>query len=139
MNNMETARLAVTAAETGHLVFATLHTENAVRTVNRVLDIFPIEQQGQVRSMLSESLRGVICQRLVPRSDEPGRVPAVELLFTTPAMRNLIREQKVHQLPNAIRMSRNMGNRILEDHARELLEAGQISKETFDRLCREET
>jgi len=138
MNDIDTARLAVTAAETGHLVFATLHTENAVRTINRVLDIFPPDEQGQVRSMLSESLRGIICQRLVTRSDEPGRIPAVEMLFTTPAMRNLIREQKVHQLPNAIRMSRNIGNQILEDHARELLDAGQINQETYERLCRED-
>ncbi|NLN61438.1 MAG: PilT/PilU family type 4a pilus ATPase [Myxococcales bacterium] len=138
MNNIETARLAVTAAETGHLVFATLHTENAVRTVNRVLDIFPPEEQGQVRSMLSESLRGVICQRLVPRSDEPGLIPAVELLFTTPAMRNLIRDQKVHQLPNAIRMSRNVGNRTLPDYAQELFEQKRISQETYEQLCQEE-
>jgi len=138
MNDIETARLTISAAETGHLVFATLHTDNAVRTINRVLDIFPPDEQNQIRAMISESLRGVICQRLVPREDEPGLIPIVEMLFTTPAMRNLIREQKVYQLPNAISMSRDLGNMTFKDHAQELLQKGQISKKTFDSFTVEE-
>jgi twitching motility protein PilT len=138
MNDIETARLTISAAETGHLVFATLHTDNAVRTVNRVLDIFPPDEQNQIRAMISESLRGVICQRLVPREDEPGLIPIVEMLFTTPAMRNLIREQKVYQLPNAISMSRDLGNMTFKDHAQELLQKGQISQKTFDSFTVEE-
>ncbi|MBN2803050.1 MAG: PilT/PilU family type 4a pilus ATPase [Deltaproteobacteria bacterium] len=138
MNDIETARLTISAAETGHLVFATLHTDNAVRTINRALDIFPPDEQNQIRAMLSESLRGVICQRLVKREDEPGLIPVVEMLFTTPAMRNLIREQKVYQLPNAISMSRNMGNMTFADHAQELLENGQISEKVYNQFTEEE-
>jgi twitching motility protein PilT len=138
MNDLETARLTISAAETGHLVFATLHTDNAVRTINRALDIFPPDEQNQIRAMLSESLRGVICQRLVSRSDEPGLIPVVEMLFTTPAMRNLIREQKVYQLPNAISMSKNMGNMTFVDHAQKLLEKGMISQNVYNQFTSEE-
>lgn len=139
MNDVETARLAISASETGHLVFATLHTDNSVRTINRVLDIFPPEEQQQIRSMLAESLRGVVCQRLVARDGEPGRIPVMELLFMTPAIRNLIREQKVYQLPNAIRMSKDIGNRTFADYAQELLAKKDISEATFEQFCREET
>jgi twitching motility protein PilT len=134
MHDRETAQLAVTAAETGHLVFATLHTQSAIRSINRVLDLFPAEEQGQVRTILAESLRGVVSQHLVPRADAPGRVPVTELLFVTPAIRNLIREQKIHQLKNALRISRNVGNMSFEDHATELLEKKIISQQTFDSL-----
>lgn len=139
MNDVDTARLAISAAETGHLVFATLHTDNAVRTITRVLDIFPPEEQSQIRSMLSESLRGVVCQRLVLRDSEPGLIPVMELLFTTPAMRNLIRENKVFQLPNAIRMSKDIGNRTFAEYAKDLLLKGEISERTYEQFCREET
>jgi twitching motility protein PilT len=135
MHDRETAQLAVTAAETGHLVFATLHTQSAIRSINRVLDLFPAEEQGQVRTVLAESLRGVVSQQLVPRADVPGRVPVVELLFVTPAIRNLIREQKVHQLRNALRISRNVGNMSVEDHAAELLEKKLISERTHEAIC----
>ena len=135
MHDRETAQLAVTAAETGHLVFATLHTQSAVRSINRVLDLFPAEDQGQVRTVLAESLRGVVSQQLVPRADAPGRVPVVELLFVTPAIRNLIREQKVHQLRNAMRISRNVGNLLMEDHAAELLEKKLISDKRYKAIC----
>ena len=135
MHDRETAQLAVTAAETGHLVFATLHTQSAVRSINRVLDLFPAEDQGQVRTVLAESLRGVVSQQLVPRADAPGRVPVVELLFVTPAIRNLIREQKVHQLRNAMHISRNVGNLLMEDHATELLEKKLISDKTYKAIC----
>jgi twitching motility protein PilT len=134
MHDRETAQLAVTAAETGHLVFATLHTQNAIRSINRVLDLFPPEDQGQVRTVLAESLRGVVSQQLVPRADPGGRVPAVELLFVTPAIRNLIRDQKVHQLKNAMRISRGVGNQSLEDHAIELHAQRLIDDRTLERL-----
>ena len=138
MRDLETARLTVTAAETGHLVFATLHTENAVRSINRVLDLFPPDEQNQVRMVISESLRGVISQRLVPRADVPGRIPVVELLFFTPAMRNLIRDQKIYQLKNAIQISRDLGNQTVADHARELFEKRLISEKTHEWLCARE-
>jgi len=134
MHDRETAQLAVTAAETGHLVFATLHTQSAIRSINRVLDLFPAEEQGQVRTVLAESLRGVVSQQLVPRDDVPGRVPAVELLFVTPAIRNLIRDQKVHQLKNAMRISRAVGNLSVEDHAADLLSQKLINDKTFESL-----
>jgi twitching motility protein PilT len=134
MHDRETAQLAVTAAETGHLVFATLHTQSAIRSINRVLDLFPAEEQGQVRTVLAESLRGVVSQQLVPRADVPGRVPVVELLFVTPAIRNLIRDQKVHQLKNALRISRAVGNLSVEDHAAELRAQKLISDQTFESL-----
>jgi len=134
MNDLETARLTISAAETGHLVFATLHTENAVRSINRLLDIFPPEEQNQVRGVISESLRGVISQILVKRNDAPGLIPVAEILFMTPAMRNLIREQKVYQLPNAIKVSKDLGNQLLEDHAREMLTDDKISKKTFEKI-----
>jgi len=134
MHDRETAQLAVTAAETGHLVFATLHTQSAIRSINRVLDLFPAEEQGQVRTVLAESLRGVVSQQLVPRADASGRVPVAELLFVTPAIRNLIREQKVHQLRNALRISRNVGNLSLEDHAAELLERKVIDERTYEAI-----
>jgi twitching motility protein PilT len=134
MHDRETAQLAVTAAETGHLVFATLHTQNAIRSINRVLDMFPAEEQGQVRTVLAESLRGVVSQQLVPRADVPGRVPVVELLFVTPAIRNLVRDQKVHQLKNALRISRAVGNLSIEDHAADLKAQKLISDKTFESL-----
>jgi twitching motility protein PilT len=137
MHDLETAQLAVTAAETGHLVFATLHTQNAVRSINRVLDMFPAEEARQIRTVLAENLRGVISQQLVPRADVPGRVPVVELLFVTPAIRNLIREEKVHQLKNAIQISRNIGNLTAEDHAAQLLERKLIDEQTYQRVCDE--
>ncbi|HUT78443.1 MAG TPA: PilT/PilU family type 4a pilus ATPase, partial [Polyangia bacterium] len=134
MHDRETAQLAVIAAETGHLVFATLHTQNAIRSINRVLDMFPAEEQGQVRTVLAENLRGVVSQQLVPRADVPGRVPAVELLFVTPAIRNLVRDQKVHQLKNALRISSGAGNLSVEDHAAELKAKKLISDRTFESL-----
>lgn len=135
MHDRETAQLAVTAAETGHLVFATLHTQNAIRSINRVLDLFPAEEQGQVRTVLAESLRGVVSQQLVHRADAGGRVPVCELLFVTPAIRNLVRDQKVHQIKNALRISRSVGNLSSEDHAAELLEHKLIDDKTYEAIC----
>ena len=94
MRDLETISLAITAAETGHLVFATLHTNSAIKTIDRVIDVFPEGQQTQIRVMLSESLRGVVAQALLPRPDRQGRVPVVEILVNVPAVANLIREGK---------------------------------------------
>src|SRR5205085_6415646 len=98
MRDLETVSLAITAAETGHLVFGTLHTTNATRTIDRVLDVFPPKEQAQIRAMVSESLRGIISQQLVPKADGSGRVAALEVLFTTPAVANLIREKQTFKL-----------------------------------------
>jgi twitching motility protein PilT len=135
MSDLETTRLTMSAAETGHLVFATLHTQNAVRAVNRLLDIFPAEEQGQVVSMLSESLRGVISQTLVPRSDGDGLIPVVDVLVPTLAIRNLIRDRKLHLVRNTMSISSNEGNICMADHAKDLLAQGIISQETYDAVC----
>lgn len=134
MHDPETARLAVTAAETGHLVFATLHTQSAIHSINRVLDIFPPGEQAQVRAILAESLKGVVAQQLVPRADVQGRVPVTELMFANPAVRNLIREDKIHQVHSALRVSKESGNLTMEEHAQLLLDRGLISQKTRDGL-----
>ncbi|MCP4677235.1 MAG: PilT/PilU family type 4a pilus ATPase [Deltaproteobacteria bacterium] len=139
MHDLETARLAISAAETGHLVFATLHTENVVRSINRVIDIFPSDEQDQVRSIISESIRGVVSQRLVRRSDVQGRIPVVELLFVTTAMRNLIRDSKIYQLKNMIAISREVGNMLAEDHGKILHEKDLISEETYKQILADQS
>ena len=131
MNDTETAHLTISAAETGHLVFATLHTNNAVRSVNRVIDMFPPEEQPQIRTMLSESLRGVISQRLVPKAAGDALIPLVEIMFTTTAISNLIRERKNYQIPNVIKISKNKGNTTFEDYAIDLHEQGLIDDEVL--------
>src|SRR5204862_1730745 len=110
MRDLETIQLAMTAAETGHLVFGTLHTNNAPKTIDRIIDVFPQNQQAQVRTMLSESLRGVIAQTLFPRLDKPGRVAAFEVLTSSHAIANLIREGKTHQIPSIMQTSMEAGN-----------------------------
>jgi len=130
LRDLETTRMAITAAETGHLVFGTLHTTGATRSVDRVLDIFPPKEQNQIRAMVSESLRGVISQQLVPRADGRGRVPAVELMFSTPAVANLIREFKTFQLPSVMQTGKRLGMRTMEESLQELRENGIITKET---------
>src|SRR3982751_3932147 len=111
MRDLETISLAITAAETGHLVLGTLHTGNASRTLDRLLDVFPVDQQEQIRMMVSESLRGVISQQLVPRADATGRVLALETLTNTPAVANVIREAKTFMLPGIIQTGRKQGMR----------------------------
>jgi twitching motility protein PilT len=129
LRDLETIQLALSAAETGHLVLATLHTQNAIRTINRVLDAFPPAQQSQVRIMFSEALRGVISQRLVRRADGQGRVAALELLVMTPAVSNLIREERQFQIRSLMQTGRTLGMRLLDDSLRELVAAGTITKE----------
>ena len=109
MRDLETVSLALTAAETGHLVFATLHTGSCTKSIDRIIDMFPKEQQQQVRSMLSESLEAVIAQTLLPTKDGKGRVPAVEIMIASTAVRNLIREEKTYQIPSIIQASTKEG------------------------------
>ncbi len=115
LRDRETTQLAVSAAETGHLVFATLHTTSAGQTLYRLLDFFPPDQRNQVRAMISESLRGILCQRLVPRADGQGRVLAMEILLNVPAIANIIREDRIYQLPNMIQINQHSGMRLLDE------------------------
>ena len=134
MRDLETISLAITASETGHLVLATLHTSNASRTLDRILDAFPVEQQGQIRTMVSESLRGIISQQLVPKADGSGRVVALEVMVNTPAVANLIREAKTFMLPGIIQTGKKLGMRLMDDSLMELVESGTISPhEAYDR------
>jgi len=127
MRDLETVSLAITASETGHLVMGTLHTGNASRTLDRLLDVFPIDQQDQIRVMVSESLRGVVSQQLVPRIDGKGRVLALEILTNTPAVANVIREAKTFMLPGIIQTGRKQGMRLMDDSLTQLFDQGLIS------------
>ncbi|MBV9656494.1 MAG: type IV pilus twitching motility protein PilT [Verrucomicrobia bacterium] len=129
MRDLETISLAITASETGHLVLGTLHTGSAARTLDRVLDVFPTDQREQIRIMVSESLRGVVSQQLVPRADGKGRVLALEILTNTPAVSNCIREAKTFMLPGIIQTGRKQGMKLMDDSLRELAEAGVIARE----------
>jgi twitching motility protein PilT len=129
LRDRETISLALTAAETGHLVLATLHTDNAVRTVNRVVGSFPPDQQEQVRAMLSESLRAVISQRLLPRADGAGEVAAIEVMRVNRAISNLIRENKTVQLRSILQTGRSQGMRLLDDSLAELVRSGVVRRE----------
>ena len=129
LRDLETISLALTAAETGHLVLATLHTSGAVRTLNRILGVFPPDQQAQIRTMFSESLRAVISQRLVLRADGSGRVPAIEILPNTKAVANLIRDNKTYQIISLMQTGGTQGMRLLDNSLAELLKARVITKE----------
>ena len=126
--------MAITASETGHLVLATLHTSNASRTLDRLLDVFPPEQQEQIRVMVSESLRGVISHQLIPTADGTGRVLALEILTNTPAVANVIREAKTYMLPGIIQTGKKQGMRLMDDTLIDLYDRGLISaEETYAR------
>ncbi len=129
MRDLETISLAITASETGHLVLGTLHTSNAARTLDRVLDVFPTDQRDQIRIMVSESLRGIVSQQLVPRADGKGRALAIEILMNTPAVGNVIREAKTFMLPGIIQTGRKLGMKLMDDSLQELFQAGTISAE----------
>jgi twitching motility protein PilT len=129
MRDLETISLAITASETGHLVLGTLHTGNASRTLDRVLDVFPPDQQEQIRVMVSESLRGVISQQLIPQLDGQCRVLALEILTNTPAVANVIREAKTFILPGIIQTGRKQGMRLMDDSLVDLYDRGLISAE----------
>jgi twitching motility protein PilT len=128
MRDLETTAMALMAAETGHLVFATLHTSGAADTIDRIIDIFPANQQSQIRTQLALSLRAVISQVLVRRKDRPGRVAIFEIMLMTNSIRNLIREQKVHQIDHVIQSGRKMGMITLEHNIAGLIEQGIIDE-----------
>jgi len=127
MRDLETMSTALTAAETGHLVFATLHTQSTAQTIDRIIDVFPSEQQKQVRMQLSIALQGIVTQQLLPTADGSGRVCACEVLMPTPAVRNLIREGKTHQIYSAIQTSGSIGMQTMDAHLAQLVRMGRIS------------
>jgi twitching motility protein PilT len=129
MRDHETIELALTAAATGHLVFGTLHTSNAAKTIDRVIDVFPTNQQNQIRATLSESLKGVVAQNLFKRIDKKGRCAALEILVVDSAIANLVREGKTHQIPGMIQVGKGKGNQPLDDSVMEHLRAARISPE----------
>jgi len=145
MRDLETIEIALTAAETGHLVMATLHTQDAAQTIDRVIDVFPPSQQQQVRVMLSGALQGVVCQQLVKTSDGKGRVVAVEVMTATPAIRNLIREGKTHQIYSTLQAGAKHGMQTMDSHLASLVKQGRVTYDTalekchhvedFNRLC----
>jgi twitching motility protein PilT len=128
MRDLETISTALTAAETGHLVFATLHTQSTSQTVDRIIDVFPPEQQGQVRSQLSIALQGIVTQQLLPTADGMGRVVATEVLVPTPAVRNLIREGKTHQIYAALQTSGAVGMQTMDADLARLVRMGKITR-----------
>jgi twitching motility protein PilT len=145
MRDLETIEIALTAAETGHLVMATLHTQDAAQTIDRIIDVFPPSQQQQVRVMLSGALQGVVCQQLVPTADGKGRVVAVEVMTATPAIRNLIREGKTHQIYSTLQAGAKHGMQTMDSHLAALVKQGRVTYdaalekchhvEDFNRLC----
>jgi twitching motility protein PilT len=135
LRDLETISLAITAAETGHLVLGTLHTNDAGRTINRILDAYPPDQQSQIRAMISESLRAIVSQKLVPTVDGSRLVAALEILRVNIAVSNLIREERVFQLRSVMQTGRNLGMCLFDDSLLDLVKSGTISKETARRYC----
>ena len=145
MRDLETIATALTAAETGHLVFATLHTQDAPQTVDRMIDVFPTNQQQQIRVQLAGALQGVVCQQLVPTADGNGRVVGVEIMMATPAVRNLIRDGKTHQIYSAMQAGARHGMQTMDQSLADLVRRGYLSydkalerchhTEDFNRLC----
>jgi twitching motility protein PilT len=129
MRDLETIHLALTAAETGLLVFGTLHTSSASKTVDRIIDVFPTSQQPQIRTMLSESLRGVVAQQLLRRAEEKGRAAAVEVMICNQAIKNLIREAKTYQIFSVLQTGKASGMQTMEDHIKRLVEEGLVGPE----------
>ncbi|MFN8163655.1 MAG: type IV pilus twitching motility protein PilT [Solirubrobacterales bacterium] len=133
MRDLETISTALTAAETGHLVFATLHTQSSAQTVDRIIDVFPSQQQGQVRTQLSIALQGIVTQQLLPTADGKGRVVACEVLVPTAAVRNLIREGKTHQIYAALQTSGAVGMQTMDADLARLVRAGKISRQLAEQ------
>jgi twitching motility protein PilT len=129
MRDLETTSFTITAAETGHLVFSTLHTINASQTIERIIDIYPAPQQNQIRAMLANTLQAVISQSLFRRIDEPGMVPSTEILLCTSAVRNCIRENRIYEIPNVIETSRRMGMHTMDSGIADLYSKGYIDTE----------
>ena len=134
MRDLETISLALTAAETGHLVFGTLHTKSAPKTIDRVIDAFPPGQQQQIRVQLAEALQGVLSQVLLPTKDQKGRVAALEIMVATVAIRNLIREAKTHQMPSSIQTGTQLGMQSLEQALRNLVMQGRIERAHAEQI-----
>jgi twitching motility protein PilT len=130
MRDLETTGAAITAAETGHLVLSTLHTVNAPQTIERIIDIYPTHQQNQIRSMLANTLQAVISQTLLPRSDEPGMIPAAEIMICNQPVKSCIRENRIFEMPNVIETSRALGMQSLDYSIQQLFRNGYISQET---------
>ncbi|MBI2266158.1 MAG: type IV pilus twitching motility protein PilT [Armatimonadetes bacterium] len=147
LRDLETIRLAITASETGHLVFGTLQTSTAAKTIDRIIDSFPSEQQAQIRMMLSESLRGIIAQQLIPIPSGAGRIPAVEIIVGCQPIANLIRESKTYQIPSVMQTGKNLGMQTMDESLMALAVAGKITpfeayerateKAPFDNLIKE--
>ena len=135
MRDLTTIQLAMSAAETGHLVFGTLHTSTAAKTVDRIIDVFPTDQQEQVRAMLSESLKGVICQQLLKTADGNGRVAALEIMLGTPAIANLIREGKTFQIPSIMQTAKKDGMQLMDQHLLDLLKTKMVNPEEAYRCA----
>jgi len=134
MRDLETIELALTAASTGHLVFGTLHTQSAAKTVDRIIDVFPADQQNKIRATLAESLKGIVAQSLFKRIDKKGRVAAMEILVFTTAIANLVREGKTHQIPGMIQVGKKLGNSPLDDSIMEHLRMKRIAaEEAYDK------
>src|SRR5665213_3268874 len=134
MRDLETIELAITAAATGHLVFGTLHTQSASKTVDRIIDVFPADQQNKIRQTLSEALKGVVAQTLFKRSDKKGRIAAFEILVFNTAIANLVREGKTHQIPGMIQVGKKYGNTPLDDSILDHLKMKRISpEEAYDK------
>ena len=129
MRDLETIELAIMAAATGHLVFGTLHTPSAAKTVDRIIDVFPADQQNKIRATLSEALKGIVAQNLFKRTDKKGRVAALEILVFTTAIANLVREGKTHQIPGMIQVGKKIGNQPLDDAIMEHLRMHRIAPE----------
>ena len=135
MRDLTTIQLAMSAAETGHLVFGTLHTSTAAKTVDRIIDVFPTDQQEQVRAMLSESLKGVICQQLLKTAEGKGRVAAFEIMLGTPAIANLIREGKTFQIPSIMQTAKKDGMQLMDQHLLDLLKTKKVNPEEAYRCA----
>lgn len=129
MRDLETIQLAISASETGHLVLGTLHTSNAPRTLDRLLDVFPADQRDQIRMMVSESLRGIVSQQLIPRADGQGRAVAMEIMLNSPAIGNVIRESKTFMLPGIIQTGKKAGMILMDESVAELFRQGIITAE----------
>jgi len=145
MRDLETIQVALTAAETGHLVFGTLHTQDAPQTIDRVIDVFPPHQQEQIRVMLAGALQGIVCQQLVKTADHQGRIAACEVVVATPAIRNLVREGKTHQMYSAMQAGKQYGMVTMDQSLATLVLSGKVSYNDalehsnnvpdFNRLC----
>ena len=135
MRDLETISLALTAAETGHLVLSTLHTASAVKAVDRIIDIFPASQKGQIRSMMSESLEAVIAQKLLQTKDKKGRIPALEIMIATTAIRNLIREDRIYQIPSVMQAGGVEGMQTLDQDLQRLVSQGKIQRRAAAQIA----